>query len=123
MKSKKSEDKIGFHFQIIKLPDFQISKLLFFAFMSLRFLSKVAFVCNLFFLLALVLRYKQFVMQQDISSHIILLGWLISPFANMVFILGWCFAKKEKKSSFPLGIGIANVIFLLVQIFLFFILR
>ncbi|WP_447641855.1 MULTISPECIES: hypothetical protein [Chitinophagaceae] len=90
--------------------------------MSLRFLAKVAFICNIFFVAALVLRYKQFVTQQDLTSHIVLLGWLISPLANNIFTIGWIFHKKGK-AVFPLAIGIANAVFLLLQIILFFILH
>ncbi|PZP49616.1 MAG: hypothetical protein DI598_07390 [Pseudopedobacter saltans] len=91
--------------------------------MTLRFLSKVAFICNLFFIVALILRYKQFSQQQDFNSHVILLGWLIAPLVNIIFTLWWFFGKKRTERDFPIAIGIANLIFLMVQIYLFFILR
>jgi len=91
--------------------------------MSLRFLGKVAFICNIFFLVALYLRYWQFITQQDLASHVILLGWLIAPVANIAFALVWILGKKEKNVPFPKYIGIANIVFLLIQIYLFFTLR
>lgn len=90
--------------------------------MSLRFFAKVAFICNIYFIAALVLRYRQFITQQDVTSHIVLLGWLISPLANIIFTVWWGLSKKGK-AAIPIAIGIANIVFLLVQIYLFFILH
>lgn len=91
--------------------------------MTLRFLAKVAFICNLFFIVALILRYRQFSQQQDFNSHVILLGWLIAPLVNIIFTLWWSFGKKTYNREFPLVIGITNIVFLLIQVYLFFILR
>ncbi|MFT4203345.1 MAG: hypothetical protein QM610_05470 [Chitinophagaceae bacterium] len=90
--------------------------------MSLRFLGKVAFIANIFFVASLVLRYRMYSTQQDVNSHIVLLGWLVAPLANSIFAIGWAISKKEN-AQVPKLLGLANIVFLLVQISLFFILR
>jgi hypothetical protein len=51
----------------------------------LSFLSKVAFICNLLFLLCFVILYTHnFITNKNLQSFIIILGWFVSFFINLI---------------------------------------
>ena len=93
-------------------------------FRRILFIHKVAFICNIFFLLCMVIRYSHAdtVIPQPIVELTTILGWLFSPAINLICL---CVSfvvvlKRGKAVSVPLWLIVANLIFFVVQIFYFF---
>jgi len=91
----------------------------------LRFFSRVAFICNICFVLTSLQRYGPAVLENNtITSTIIVLGWLmavgVNVLVNLWALVAWSFRKG--KLQVPSWLLIVNFIFLLAQltIFLFF---
>ena len=85
----------------------------------LLFLSKVAFVCNLLFIPAFVLQVKNFISDQDISSYIIIIGFvfaiLFNPLANLCYLVFY-FTNKKILSIVPGWVIVINILFLFLQV-------
>lgn len=89
----------------------------------LLFLQRVAFICNLLFILCLVIRYTDnFIPNEEIRKTVIILGWIVS------FILNWIVNIWEAVLLFNRKIAIGpklmrtfNFLIFLFQIFYFFI--
>lgn len=91
---------------------------------KLLFLSRLALICNLLFLVCLMMQRMQgFEGNADINGVVIILGWFISPILNLVtcFSYGWIFTK-QKAMVIPSWQVIANSFFLLLELFIHFIL-
>ena len=94
----------------------------------LSFLSRVAFIGNLFFLLTLLLRWKNFIRDEATTSFIIILGYtltvfVINPITNLLYFATLAIRKKLF-DVVPKWLVIANFIFLLLQlVFLLYILN
>jgi len=88
----------------------------------LRFLSRVAFICNICFLLASVLRYLP-VPDNELTSNVIILGYIgaisLNMFINLIFIILFVL-RRLWTSGVPRWLIITNFIFFLVQIILFY---
>lgn len=95
----------------------------------IRRASQVALICNLFFLLCVLLRYFPFVKDQVLVSIILILGWLMAFWLNaavsvaVMTILGW---RRLQRIPYPgslpgwlpvtnLGIGMVQVYFFFLQ--------
>lgn len=84
---------------------------------GLLFLSRLAFLCNLLFLICLVLRYKgDFIGTEDIKSMVGILGWFMAPFVNLA-VNCWYVLRLVKKQPLPARLATANFLFLLVQLY------
>jgi hypothetical protein len=86
----------------------------------LSFLSKVTFVCNLFFLFTVLLRFNSFLQDQAIISTIVIIGYFLSvfifnPFTNIVY-LGVLLFRRKLFDVVPAWLVITNFVFLLLQI-------
>jgi hypothetical protein len=84
------------------------------------FLSRVAFVCNLFFVFTVILHFNSFLQDQAIISTIVIIGYALSvfvfnPLANISCLAILLFRKKLFELV-PKWLVIANFIFLLLQI-------
>lgn len=51
----------------------------------LLFLSKVAFICNLFFILCLLIRHTHITVPQRLIEFVLIEGWLMSVVFNVLF--------------------------------------
>ncbi len=84
------------------------------------FLSRLAFVCNVFFLLAISLQYFRWIAYENIEATVIIIGYgmvvLINPFINLCYGVLF-FLCREKLATVPRWLRIANFVFLLLQIF------
>lgn len=85
----------------------------------LLFLSRVAFICNLFFLLAFSLRIYDWLKIEDIRSTIIIAGWVLSvifnPAVNLCYlVLFW--VNKKKLAIVPAWLIVMNILFLMLQL-------
>lgn len=89
----------------------------------LLFLSRLAFVCNCFFLLAVSLQLSRWFQNQDAESLTIIIGYFMSVPLNFVTILCYVilfFTNRKGLQSVPRWLIIANGLFLLLQIFYIF---
>ena len=86
----------------------------------LLFLSRVAFICNLFFLLSALLQWKDFIGSHTIVSTIVVIGYFLSvfifsPLINLLYA-GQAIIKKNLFNVVPKWLVIVNFIFLLIQL-------
>lgn len=92
---------------------------------SLIFFSRVAFICNVCFVLVWVMRYYPVLEEgrpSDAVSLVLILGILIATVLNLVvnlFILVFILQRKPVWKHFPGWLIITNFLFLLPQIILF----
>lgn len=90
---------------------------------GLLFLSRLALICNVLFLLCLVLqRTDDFITNTDIKSIVIILGWFLAPFINMGVNI-WYFTRRMGKAAvnLPVWLAVTNLLFLMLQFFVHFI--
>jgi len=85
----------------------------------LLFLSKLAFICNLAFLVSFIFRATTWLNNHDIKSYIIIIGWVLSAVFNpvVVFIyllLFWI--RKKKLAIVPVWLIVMNILFLFLQL-------
>ena len=92
---------------------------------SLIFFSRVAFICNVCFVLVWVMRYYPVLEEgrpSDAVSLVLILGILIATVLNLVvnlFVLVFLLQRKPVWKHFPGWLIIANFLFLLPQTILF----
>src|SRR5947209_20236402 len=85
----------------------------------LLFLSRLAFICNVFFLLTVVLHFRKFVDDRVTISTIIIIGYvlaaLFNPLVNLIY-LTLILTRKKLLNIVPRWIILSNFIFLLLQL-------
>lgn len=84
----------------------------------LLFLSRVAFVCNIFFLLAFSIRYVSWINDPDLVSTILILGWvfvfIFNPVVNICYF--WLFISGNKNLKIlPVWLLTSNIFFLVIE--------
>lgn len=86
----------------------------------LLFLSRVAFICNLFFLLAFSLQLSNWIESEELTSTIIMIGYvmgfLLNPLVNICYLFTGIIARK-KLAIIPAWLIVANVLFLVIEAF------
>ena len=88
-----------------------------------RFLSRVAFICNICFLVATCSRWLPALPDNAITSDIIVLGYLVSVLINILvnlIVLVLFFIGKGKAAAIPMWLLVVNLIFFIGQILLFY---
>jgi hypothetical protein len=89
----------------------------------LLFLSKLAFICGVFFLLAVSLLITDWVKDATAESTIITIGYvmgmIILPATNICYLVV-LLVKKKLKEYVPLWLVVANLFFLLFLIYFIF---
>ena len=92
---------------------------------SLIFFSRVAFICNVCFVLVWVMRYYPVLEEgrpSDVVSLVLILGILFAFALNIIvnlFLLVFILRRKPVWKHFPGWLIIANFLFLFPQIILF----
>ena len=85
----------------------------------LLFLSRVAFICNILFIPAFILQIRNFISNQDLSSYIIIIGFvfaiLFNPVTNLCYLFLF-FMNKKSLVSIPAWLIVMNVVFLFLQV-------
>jgi hypothetical protein len=85
----------------------------------LLFFSRVAFICNICFLIAFSIQMTDWIKNQDITSMIALIGYLmgfiINPFLVLSYLLLFLVSRKKLKLV-PSWLLTANILFLVIQI-------
>ena len=84
------------------------------------FFSRVVFICNLFYLLALYIRLSPQVPEVFLTSGIIIMGSVMALYGTVLINLcyGWLLTRKKLKQYVPLWLALVNFLFLLTQILL-----
>ena len=84
----------------------------------LLFLQRITFICNILFLLCLIMLYtKDIITGQGIQNYIILLGWVASIVLGIIVNL-WevILLLNRKPSATPVWLRTCNFIFLITQL-------
>jgi hypothetical protein len=91
---------------------------------GLLFLARVALFCNVLFLACLLLqRTPDLIGSQAVKGTVIVLGWFLAPFINLSANIGYLIRVMGKKpANLPVWLAVANLLFLLFQFFIHFIL-
>jgi len=86
----------------------------------LLLLSRLAFICNIFFLLAVSLQFGNWLPNQDISATIAIIGYvmvvLLNPLVNLCYLI-LVVIRKKFWTVVPSWLITANILFLIMQIF------
>ncbi len=89
----------------------------------LLFLSRLAFICGLFFLVSISLLYKDWLTDQALVSMIITIGYfmglIVFPLIILCYILVFL-VKRKLRAYVPVWLIIANLFFLLALIYFIF---
>lgn len=91
----------------------------------LLFLSRIAFICNLLFLLTVLLQWRNIIGDERIATTVIIIGYIFAVFIfNPVVNLSYGLVLLRRRalfSSVPRWLILANFIFLLLQLqYIFF---
>lgn len=91
---------------------------------GLLFLARLALICNVLFIVCLVLqRTPDFITVRDITGIIVVLGWFLAPFVNLAANIAYLIQRLGKKEmKFPAWLAVTNLLFLLLEFFVHFIL-
>ena len=83
-------------------------------------LSRVAFICNIFFLVAFSIQLSKWIKDEDLVSMIVILGYVmgftLNPLVNLCYLAVSVFARK-KLTIIPTWLIVANVLFLVIDAF------
>ncbi len=89
----------------------------------LLFLSRLAFICGIFFLLSVSLLIRDWTKDDAITSTIIIIGevmgLVIVPIVNLCYLVV-LFVKRRISVYVPLWLVVANLLFLFILIFYIF---
>jgi hypothetical protein len=89
----------------------------------LLFFSRVAFICNLFFVVAFTLQMSNWIKNHDLAELVIIIGYalafLCNPFVNLSYLFVRIFRKTGLK-PIPQWLITSNILFLLIQLLYFF---
>jgi hypothetical protein len=88
----------------------------------LLFISRVALLCNLCFIVCVTIRYTHdFINNQDVNNYIIILGWYASFVINFIVnILSVIMLIQKKDTLVPLWLTTVNLLFFIFQVIYFF---
>ncbi len=89
----------------------------------LLFLSRLAFICGIFFLLSVSLLMQEWISDENLKSTIITIGYfmgmIIIPLVNLCYLAVFI-VKGRLREFVPLWLIIVNILFLLALIFFIF---
>ncbi len=91
----------------------------------LRFAFRFAFICNIFFIVCMILRYTTLpkYLPQPIIEFSIILGWPAILINLINFILALILISRIRRRQIPLWLLYANIICFILEIYFFFILH
>jgi hypothetical protein len=93
------------------------------SFKWLLFLSRVAFICNICFLIAFSVQMTDWIKNDDITSMVALIGYLMGFIINPLLVLGYLLLfliSRKKLKLIPSWLLTANILFLVIQILYIF---
>jgi hypothetical protein len=84
---------------------------------GLLFLSRVTFICNLFFIICLLLRHTHFTLPAALNEFVVLAGWILSVLLNFIFTTATVLVGVIKKNLLvPFWLISVNTFFFLFQL-------
>lgn len=89
----------------------------------IRFFSRVAFICNICFLLAIILQMVPHPPQGEMVATTIIIGYVFAVIVNLAvsfWLVVIFFSKKQLINSVPRWLIIINLLFLIPEAILFF---
>lgn len=90
---------------------------------SLLFLGRITFICNLFFILCLLLRLTHFTVAEGFTEFIIITGWIMSVFLNIIFAFSLAIFVRKKETGLPIWLFAFNLFWLVFQIVYYLLIR
>lgn len=90
----------------------------------LLFATRMAFICNMLFILCLIIqRTYDFIPSKDLSAMVVLLGWIVAPIQNLIANIWYGLVLVSKSTiRLPLWIAVTNMALLIIQFIVFIIL-
>jgi hypothetical protein len=89
------------------------------SFKWLLFLSRVAFICNICFLIAFSIQMTDWIKNEDITSTIALVGYVmgfvINPLLVFCYLVLFILSRRKLKAV-PSWLLTSNILFLVIQI-------
>jgi hypothetical protein len=83
----------------------------------LLFIGRVAFICNLFFVICLLLRHTHFTIPSAFNEFVIIVGWVLSILLNFIFVLSVIILVLRKRNILvPKWVLIVNSFFFIFQV-------
>jgi hypothetical protein len=83
-------------------------------------LSRLAFISNVFFLLAFSLQLSRWIKQEELVSTIVVVGYvmgfLLNPLTNICY-LSFAIVARKKLAIVPSWLIVANALFLVIDAF------
>lgn len=91
---------------------------------SIHFAARLALICNCLFLVCLLIqRTHDFIHQKDISNVVIILGWMVAPFLNLVVNIWYGLLLLIKLTiRIPIWMALINIAILILQLYIYLIL-
>jgi hypothetical protein len=89
--------------------------------LALRFLSRVAFICNICFLLAVLLLWMDNPPEGDLISLVIVIGFVLAFIVNLIVNISYginLLLRKKPGHQIPSWLMLANFIFLIPELIL-----
>ena len=82
--------------------------------------SRIAFVCNICFLLAFSIQISNWINNQDANAYIItigyVMGFILNPLVNLCYLIIFITSRK-KLAIVPPWLLVANILFLVIDVF------
>ena len=89
------------------------------SFKWLLFFSRVAFICNVCFLIAFSVQMTDSIKNEDITSMIALIGYVMGFIINPLLVICYLvifISSKTRLKSVPSWLLTANILFLVIQL-------
>ena len=84
---------------------------------GLLFLGRVAVICNVFFVICLLLRHTHFKIPTALNEFVIIVGWVLSVILNFIFVIvAAAIFVRKKNISVPFWLITVNSFFFFFQI-------
>jgi hypothetical protein len=84
---------------------------------GLLFLARVTFLCNLFFIICLLLRHTHFSIPPALSEFVVIIGWVLSVLLNFIFASTTLVLTIVKRSfPMPTWLLVLNSFFFIFQL-------
>lgn len=86
---------------------------------QLLFLIKVAFICNIIFLITVAIHFIPVHSNNDLLSTLIIIGLILAPCINTIvnLMVGYLFLFQQKKlNTLPFWLCISNAVFWVLQL-------
>lgn len=89
------------------------------SFKWLAVLSRIAFICNVCFLVAFSIQMTDWIKNEDLTSLIALVGYvmgfILNPVLNVLYLIFFIVAPKKLRVV-PAWLFTANILFLVIQV-------